>query len=176
MEGGGDGLNLLPAVALEPPAARLLHAPASFHLAPVQCNSVSGSQPSDAHPHGTGIQGEFGLSLLQAGVLAGSMMAGVGTSALLFARLAQRRHPWRLIGAGTSLYVAGAAACAAAPSYAALLAARVAVGAGAGPFISLASPLVDDAAPARAKSVWLALLFLCIPTGFAGGYIAGGWG
>lgn len=42
---------------------------------------------------------------------------------------------------------------------------------GCGPFISLASPLIDDSAPRDRKSIYLATLFLCIPVGFAVGYI-----
>ena len=34
--------------------------------------------------------------------------------------------------------------------------------------------LVDDAAPRKAKSQWLAAFYLCIPTGYALGYILGG--
>lgn len=68
---------------------------------------------------------------------------------------------------------AGAAGSALAPSFPLLLLSRALVGVGCGPFISLASPLVDDAAPPHRKSLMLATLFLCIPVGFSLGYI---WG
>eukprot|EP00887_Chlorella_sp_A99_P003212 scaffold9.g3212.t1 len=108
------------------------------------------------------------------GTLAAALMIGIMTSCPCAAALSKRRRPLRLLGGGLALFCGGAAACAAAPGFGALLAARVVLGLGCGPFISLASPLVDDAAPPKSKSSWLAVLFLCIPTGFAGGYIVGG--
>lgn len=73
-----------------------------------------------------------------------------------------------------SLWVLGAAGCALAPSFPSLLLCRLLVGAAVGPFIALAAPLIDDQAPSNKKSTWLATLFLCIPVGFALGYIYGG--
>ena len=74
----------------------------------------------------------------------------------------------------SSLWVLGAAGCALSPSFPILLLCRLAVGAACGPFIALAAPLIDDGAPPQQKSLWLASLFLCIPVGFALGYIFGG--
>lgn len=73
-----------------------------------------------------------------------------------------------------SLWILGAAGCALAPSFALLLPCRLLVGAACGPFIALAAPLIDDLAPPPKKSLWLALLFVCIPTGFAVGFLFGG--
>jgi MFS family permease len=73
-----------------------------------------------------------------------------------------------------SLWILGAAGCALAPSFAVLLPCRLLVGAACGPFIALAAPLIDDLAPPPKKSLWLALLFVCIPTGFAVGFLFGG--
>ena len=73
-----------------------------------------------------------------------------------------------------SLWVLGNAACALAPAFPALLLCRLLVGAACGPFIALVSPLIDDLAPSHQKSLWLATLFLCMPSGFAMGYILGG--
>ena len=39
------------------------------------------------------------------------------------------------------------------------------VGLGEASFCSLASPFIDDAAPAGQKTRWLALFFMCIPVG-----------
>ena len=35
-------------------------------------------------------------------------------------------------------------------------------------------PSADDSAPAASKSRWLATFYLCIPVGYAAGYILGG--
>lgn len=50
-----------------------------------------------------------------------------------------------------SLWVLGAVGCALAPTFAALLACRLLVGAAVGPFIALAAPLIDDQAPPQAR-------------------------
>ncbi len=57
----------------------------------------------------------------------------------------------RLVPLPRSLWVLGAAGCALAPSFAALLACRLLVGAAMGPFIALAAPLIDDQAPPQAR-------------------------
>jgi MFS family permease len=93
-------------------------------------------------------------------------------SAPVAAQLSRRRScPIRLVGVGLALWSAGTAACALAPSFAMLLASRAIVGLGCGPFIALAAPVIDDAAPRARRSLWLALLFLCIPSGFALGFV-----
>lgn len=73
-----------------------------------------------------------------------------------------------------------AAGCALSPGFPALLLCRLLIGAACGPFVALAAPLVDDMAPPAKKSLWLAVLFVCIPTGFALGFLFGGlvslWG
>ena len=48
------------------------------------------------------------------------------------------------------------------------------VGVGEASFISLAAPFIDDYAPPGRTTRWLALFYMCIPTGYAVGYIFGG--
>jgi len=48
------------------------------------------------------------------------------------------------------------------------------VGVGEASFISLAAPFIDDNAPAAQKTAWLAMFYMCIPTGIALGYVYGG--
>ncbi|KAG7977318.1 hypothetical protein I3843_05G025900 [Carya illinoinensis] len=48
------------------------------------------------------------------------------------------------------------------------------VGVGEASFISLAAPFIDDNAPAAQKTAWLAIFYMCIPTGYALGYVYGG--
>ncbi|TQD77708.1 hypothetical protein C1H46_036769 [Malus baccata] len=48
------------------------------------------------------------------------------------------------------------------------------VGVGEASFISLAAPFIDDNAPAAQKTAWLGTFYMCIPSGYALGYVYGG--
>ncbi|KAH7575506.1 hypothetical protein JRO89_XS02G0125300 [Xanthoceras sorbifolium] len=48
------------------------------------------------------------------------------------------------------------------------------VGVGEASFISLAAPFIDDNAPVAQKTAWLSIFYMCIPTGYALGYVYGG--
>ncbi|WVY92678.1 hypothetical protein V8G54_031766 [Vigna mungo] len=48
------------------------------------------------------------------------------------------------------------------------------VGVGEASFISLAAPFIDDNAPVPQKTAWLAIFYMCIPSGYALGYVYGG--
>ena len=48
------------------------------------------------------------------------------------------------------------------------------VGVGEASFCALAAPFIDDFAPPARKALWLAVFYLCIPLGVAGGFIYGG--
>ncbi|MBA0717444.1 hypothetical protein Golax_005267, partial [Gossypium laxum] len=49
------------------------------------------------------------------------------------------------------------------------------VGVGEASFISLAAPFIDDSGPVSQKTAWLAMFYICIPTGIAVGYVYGGF-
>ncbi|MBA0655744.1 hypothetical protein Goklo_008186, partial [Gossypium klotzschianum] len=49
------------------------------------------------------------------------------------------------------------------------------VGVGEASFISLAAPFIDDSAPVSQKKAWLAMFYICIPTGIAVEYVYGGF-
>lgn len=72
------------------------------------------------------------------------------------------------------MWIFSTVGCGLAWSYRSLLLFRALVGVGEASFCSLAAPLIDDAAPAGSKSTWLALFFMCIPSGVAFGYVFGG--
>lgn len=55
-----------------------------------------------------------------------------------------------------------------------MLACRALTGVGEAAFVALAAPFVDDYAPQGRKASWLACFYLCIPVGFALGYLLGG--
>lgn len=48
------------------------------------------------------------------------------------------------------------------------------MGVGEASFVALAAPFIDDYAPTAHKARWLATFYLCVPVGFAFGYIYGG--
>lgn len=89
------------------------------------------------------------------------------------AYLGKYKNSLRVIGGGVLLSALGAAGTGAAPSFVLLCFFRTVTGLGCGPFISLASPLIDDTAPKDRKSAYLSILFLCLPVGFAFGFV---WG
>ncbi|KAL6772052.1 hypothetical protein ACKKBG_A28775 [Auxenochlorella protothecoides x Auxenochlorella symbiontica] len=144
-----------------------------FDKGAIASNGVNGAQSTTERP-GFGIQGDFDLSIVKDGFLATALVAGITLSAPVSAQWAKSHNHLRLIGMGMVLWAAGAAACSLAPNYACLLAARVLMGVGTGPFIAVSAPLVDDTAPKERKSLWLAALFLCITLGFALGFVVGG--
>lgn len=98
---------------------------------------------------------------------------GLAISAPAAAYYGQRCNALRMVGLGVATSGLGAALTAAAPTFPIMLVGRVVTGMGCGPFISFASPLIEDSAPLENKTTFLALLFLCLPVGFAGGFI---WG
>lgn len=63
-------------------------------------------------------------------------------SAPASAHLAKTRNHLKLVGLGLAIWALGALACSAAPSYHLLLAARVVMGVGTGPFIAVSAPLI----------------------------------
>ena len=63
-------------------------------------------------------------------------------SAPASAHLAKTRNHLKLVGLGLAIWALGALACSAAPSYHLLLAARVIMGIGTGPFIAVSAPLI----------------------------------
>jgi len=99
------------------------------------------------------------------------LQIGLAVSAPASAHLSTTTNALRLVGAGVLFASAGSFCSGVASSFPILLASRVIAGIGAGPLISLASPLLDDSAPRHRRSAFLACLFGFIPIGFSGGYI-----
>jgi MFS family permease len=75
-------------------------------------------------------------------VVAAALMVGLMLSAPAAAMLSKRVNSLRLIGAGLACWIAGTAASGLAPTFPLLLAARLLVGTGSGPFIAVAAPLI----------------------------------
>ncbi|GMJ08093.1 hypothetical protein like AT2G22730 [Hibiscus trionum] len=124
---------------------------------------------------GSGIQGEFDLTNFQDGLLSSAFMVGLLVASPIFASLAKSHNPFRLIGVGLSVWTFSAAGCGSAFSFWFIAICRMLVGVGEASFMSLASPFIDDNAPVSQKTAWLAMFYMCIPTGIALGYVYGGF-
>ncbi|KXZ51059.1 hypothetical protein GPECTOR_14g45 [Gonium pectorale] len=119
-------------------------------------------------------QGEFGLTYFEDGLLPALFMVGLLISSPIFAEAVKHANAFRMLGTGMGVWALAVVACGAAPNFGCLLAARAFVGVGEASFVALAAPFIDDFAPPAAKARWFAAFYLCIPVGFAAGYIFGG--
>ncbi|KAL6903725.1 hypothetical protein ACP4OV_004538 [Aristida adscensionis] len=123
---------------------------------------------------GSGIQGDFNLNNFEDGVLSSAFMVGLLVASPIFASLAKTCNPFRLIGVGLLVWTIATAGCGCSFDFWSITICRMLVGVGEASFISLAAPFIDDNAPAAKKTAWLAMFYMCIPTGIALGYVYGG--
>lgn len=123
---------------------------------------------------GSGIQGEFNLNNFEDGVLSSAFMVGLLVASPIFASLAKRVNPFRLIGVGLLVWTAAVVGCGCSWNFWSISVFRMLVGVGEASFISLAAPFIDDNAPATQRTAWLGIFYMCIPVGYALGYIYGG--
>ncbi|KAJ7946819.1 Major facilitator superfamily protein [Quillaja saponaria] len=144
----------------------------------IASNGVNGSRKtctkSGTCTSGTGIQGDFNLNNFQDGVLSSAFMVGLLVACPIFAGLAKSVNPFRLIGVGLSVWTFATIGCGFSFNFWSITIFRMLVGVGEASFISLAAPFIDDNAPVAQKTAWLAIFFMCIPTGYAVGYVYGG--
>lgn len=144
----------------------------------IASNGVNGSlrtcTESGICTAGSGIQGDFNLNNFQDGVLSSAFMVGLLVASPIFASLAKSHNPFRLIGVGLSVWTFATAGCGGSFNFWSIAICRMLVGVGEASFISLAAPFIDDNAPVSQKTAWLAMFYMCIPTGVALGYVYGG--
>ncbi|XP_017616299.1 probable sphingolipid transporter spinster homolog 2 isoform X2 [Gossypium arboreum] len=144
----------------------------------IASNGVNGSlgtcTSSGTCTSGSGIQGEFNLNNFEDGVLSSAFMVGLLVASPIFASLAKSVNPFRLIGVGLSVWTLATAGCGFSFNFWSITICRMLVGVGEASFISLAAPFIDDNAPIAQKTAWLAIFYMCIPTGYALGYVYGG--
>ncbi|KAH1122812.1 hypothetical protein J1N35_005972 [Gossypium stocksii] len=144
----------------------------------IASNGVNGSlgtcTSSGTCTSGSGIQGEFNLNNFEDGVLSSAFMVGLLVASPIFASLAKSVNPFRLIGVGLSVWALATAGCGFSFNFWSITICRMLVGVGEASFISLAAPFIDDNAPIAQKTAWLAIFYMCIPTGYALGYVYGG--
>ncbi|WJX26416.1 hypothetical protein P8452_15340 [Trifolium repens] len=122
----------------------------------------------------TGIQGDFNLNNFEDGILSSAFLVGLLVACPIFASLAKSVNPFRLIGVGLSVWTLATLFCGFSFNFWSISVCRMLVGVGEASFISLAAPFIDDNAPASQKTAWLAIFYMCIPSGYALGYIYGG--
>ncbi|KAK3144196.1 hypothetical protein QOZ80_4AG0309950 [Eleusine coracana subsp. coracana] len=143
----------------------------------IASNGVNGSQKSCSGgtcTSGSGIQGDFNLNNFEDGVLSSAFMVGLLVASPIFASLAKIHNPFRLIGVGLLVWTIATAGCGCSFDFWSITICRMLVGVGEASFISLAAPFIDDNAPPAQKTAWLAMFYMCIPTGIALGYVYGG--
>ncbi|XP_010546360.1 PREDICTED: probable sphingolipid transporter spinster homolog 2 [Tarenaya hassleriana] len=144
----------------------------------IASNGVNGSlgkcTSSGTCSSGSGIQGDFNLSNFQDGVLSSAFMVGLLVASPIFASLAKSVNPFRLIGVGLSVWTFAVIGCGLSFDFWSITICRMIVGVGEASFISLAAPFIDDNAPVDQKTAWLSIFYMCIPTGYAIGYVYGG--
>ncbi|KAK9814346.1 hypothetical protein WJX72_004257 [[Myrmecia] bisecta] len=139
----------------------------------ISSNGVNGAVSVDGAP-GYGILGEWDVSLTLDGCLPAAFMVGLLVSSPIFAEASKHYNAFRLIAIGLGIWTLSAAGCGLSLSFWMLMLCRMAAGVGEASFVALAAPFIDDKAPPTTKTRWLAIFYLCIPTGFAAGYILGG--
>ncbi|CAN1199589.1 Probable sphingolipid transporter spinster homolog 3, partial [Linum perenne] len=141
-------------------------------------NGVNGSPktctPNGTCTAGTGIQGEFNLSNFEDGALSSAFVVGLLIGCPIFASLAKSYNPFRLIGFGLSVWMLAVIGCGLSFSFWFIAICRMVVGIGEASFVSLAAPFIDDNAPAKQRTAWLGIFYMCISTGYAVGYVYGG--
>ncbi|KAJ6849509.1 putative sphingolipid transporter spinster-like protein 2 [Iris pallida] len=144
----------------------------------IASNGVNGKRrtctESGVCTSGSGIQGDFDLNNFKDGVLSSVFMVGLLVASPVFASLAKSHNPFRLIGVGLSVWTFATAGCGFSFNFWTITICRMLVGVGEASFISLAAPFIDDNAPVTQKNAWLAIFYMCIPTGIAFGYVYGG--
>ncbi|XP_002518297.2 probable sphingolipid transporter spinster homolog 2 [Ricinus communis] len=143
----------------------------------IASNGVNGNRrtcTSGTCTSGTGIQGDFNLNNFEDGVLSSAFMVGLLVASPIFASLAKSFNPFRLIGVGLSVWTLAVVGCGFSINFWSITICRMFVGVGEASFISLAAPFIDDNAPVAQKTAWLAIFYMCIPSGYAFGYVYGG--
>ncbi|KAI4375578.1 hypothetical protein MLD38_013432 [Melastoma candidum] len=144
----------------------------------IASNGVNGSSgtcsESGICTGGSGIQGDFDLDNFEDGILSSAFMVGLLVSSPIFALLAKSINPFKLIGVGLSVWTIAVIGCGFSFDFWSITICRMLVGVGEASFASLAAPFIDDNAPVSQKTAWLAAFYMCIPTGYAIGYVYGG--
>lgn len=120
------------------------------------------------------IQESLGLDDAQVGWVATAFMLGYFVTSPIFGYLGDRYPRKGLIAAGVAIWSLATVLSGLAPTYGAMLAARVAVGVGEASYATLSPTIIDDISTSSSKNRMLAIFYVAIPVGSALGFIVGG--
>ncbi len=109
------------------------------------------------------------------GLLGTAFMVVYMLGAPLFARLAERRSRWLIIGFGVILWSLASGASGLAGTFVALLLTRCLVGVGEAAYGPVAPTVIADYYPVKVRGQVLAWFYMAIPVGSALGYVFGDW-
>jgi MFS family permease len=109
------------------------------------------------------------------GLLGTAFMVVYMLGAPVFARLAERRSRWLIVGVGVILWSLASGASGFAGVFTALLLTRCFVGVGEAAYGPVAPTVIADYYPVKVRGQVLAWFFMAIPVGSALGYAFGDW-
>lgn len=122
------------------------------------------------------IQGEFGLSDTQVGLLTGLAFAVLNVAlGIVVARYAERGHRVSLIALGTLLWSLATAACGLVGNWIQLLLARIGVGVGEAVGLPAAQSVLSDYFPPERRATAMSVFLLAPPIGAFLGSAGGSW-
>lgn len=109
------------------------------------------------------------------GLLGTAFMVVYMVGAPFFARLAERRSRWVIVGVGVILWSLASGASGLALTFVALLLTRCLVGVGEAAYGPVAPTVLADYYPVKVRGQVLAWFYMAIPVGSALGYVFGDW-
>lgn len=108
------------------------------------------------------------------GLLATAFMVVYMAGSPIFARLAERKSRWAIVGIGVILWSLASGASGLAATFATLLLTRCCVGIGEAAYGPVAPVMISDIFPVSIRGRVLAWFYVAIPVGSALGYVLGG--
>eukprot|EP01060_Flectonema_neradi_P034296 TRINITY_DN596_c4_g1_i2.p1 TRINITY_DN596_c4_g1~~TRINITY_DN596_c4_g1_i2.p1 ORF type:complete len:512 (+),score=55.26 TRINITY_DN596_c4_g1_i2:80-1615(+) len=137
-----------------------------------QCDDYESKECRDLCGY-TGFQGEFDLTNQQTGLLASLFTVGLTVASPISAHAVRLYHPFLIIGVGQLIFSAALLAAGFSENYEMLLVCRTMVGVAEPSFIVVAPAMIDLIAPESHRGLWLALFYMAISVGSAGGFLLG---
>eukprot|EP01104_Vermistella_antarctica_P014814 TRINITY_DN4720_c0_g2_i1.p1 TRINITY_DN4720_c0_g2~~TRINITY_DN4720_c0_g2_i1.p1 ORF type:complete len:513 (+),score=101.48 TRINITY_DN4720_c0_g2_i1:317-1855(+) len=120
------------------------------------------------------IEAEYHLNHTMSGLVGSSFMIGFMIFSPIFAHLSHTYRPTSLMTIGLLIWVLAAILAGLSVEFYTLGIARMLIGVGEASFAGLAPTYIDDIAPNKSRTTWLALFYSAIPVGAAFGYSASG--
>jgi MFS family permease len=120
------------------------------------------------------IKDQYKVTDFQMSMCASAFMFGYMLTSPIFAQLAYRILPTRLMCFGLLVWCGATFLTASAPTFWVLILARALSGVGEASFCAIAPTTIDNVAPAKSRTTWLSIFFAAIPCGYAVGYVVGG--